>query len=132
MIVKHQTRDNKRGFTVLEVVVAATILSMGLIGTATLMIHSINRNKNSGEMALATTMAQKKMEEIRQMAYHGLGSEGSLSIEAFHTIPDNPFFQREVSVSSIPGVPGVKAVTVNVSWKAPYPQSVELKTILSR
>jgi type IV pilus assembly protein PilV len=120
------------GFTILEVMVAVAILSLGMLGMATLMISSINRNKNSAETSIATAMAQKKMEEIRHMAYHGLGTEGTLYIEAYHTIPDHPFFQRVVSVASVPDVPGAKAVTVTVSWKTPRQQSVELKTILSR
>jgi hypothetical protein len=77
-------------------------------------------------------LAQKKMEEIRQMAYHGLGPEGTTSTEAYRTMPDHPFFQRVVSVSSVPGLAGAKTVTITVSWKYPYHQSVELKTILSR
>ena len=116
----------------LELLVAVVILSIGLMGMASLMIGSIHSNKTSSDMSIATTLAQEKMEKIRQAAYFGVGAAGTNVTESYNSITNYPSFQREVTVSSLSGESGIKVVTVKVSWEYLYNHSVELKTILSR
>ena len=120
------------GFTILEVVVAATVLSIGLLGVGRLMIGSMNANKTSHDMSIATTLAQEKIENLKQMAYLGIGMAGDTLTEPYGTILNHPSFERVVEISSVSGTSGVKSVTVRVSWKHLHHHSVELKTLMPR
>ena len=115
------TRDNS-GFTLIEVLVAMVILSIGLLGTAALITGIIKGNQVSNRISTATICAQDKMEKIKNMEYLNVVAE-PLSI-----ITDYPLYKREVAVD--PLGTGMKTVTVTVSWDSDT-RSVELKTILA-
>ena len=115
------TRNNS-GFTLIEVLVAMVILSIGLLGTAALITGIIKSNQVSNRITTATVLAQDKMEEIKSMEYLNVVAE-PLSI-----ITDYPLYKREVTVD--PLGTGTQTVTVTVSWDSEA-HSVELKTILA-
>ena len=52
------------GFTLIEVLITIVILSVGLLGMASLTTGIINGNAFSKNASTATTLAQDKMEEI--------------------------------------------------------------------
>ena len=58
-------RDGQDGFTLIEVLIAIVILSVGLLGMASLTVGIIKGNKFSNDLSTATTLAQDKMEDIR-------------------------------------------------------------------
>ena len=112
--------NSKKGFTILEVVVAAAVLAIGLLAVGRLMVGSIYSNQTSSDMSIATTLAQDQMEKVKQMAYLGVGEAGSNVEEDYGSIPGFPSFKRVVSVSSVPGINGAKAISVTVSWRQHY------------
>ena len=114
---------NNNGFTLIEVLIAMVILSIGLLGTAALITGIIKGNKVSNRITTATTLAQDKIEEIKSMEYINVAEE-PLSI-----ITDYPLYKRKVVIPPPPGT-GMKTVTVTVSWDSGA-HSVELKTILA-
>jgi len=57
---------NKKGFTLLECMVAMLILSIGLLGMAKMMYTTINTNSYSKQATIATTMVQAKMEDLKK------------------------------------------------------------------
>jgi len=118
------TRNNN-GFTLIEVLVAMVILSVGLLGTAALITGIINSNKLSNRITTATVLAQDKMEEIKGAGYAGAVTE----TRTFLPSPDDNY-EREVTV--VDGSPdaNMRTVTVTVYWESS--KSVTLKTILSR
>ena len=68
-------KENKRlilkndpGFTLIEVLIAIVILSIGLLGMASLSVNIIKGNRLSNDLTAATTLAQQKMEDIRLAA----------------------------------------------------------------
>ena len=118
------TRNNK-GFTLIEVLVAMVILSVGLLGTAALITGIINSNKLSNRISTATVLAQDKMEDIKRDGYSNAGNEPKTSLPS-------PYdkYEREVTVVDNSPSSGMKTVTVEVYWESS--KSVTLKTILSR
>ncbi len=114
--------DNNNGFTLIEVLVAMVILSVGLLGTAALITGIIRGNKVSNRITTATTLVQDKMEEIKNKKYLNVAAE-PLSI-----ITNYPLYKRKVDVD--PLGTNMKTVTVTVSWDSDA-HSVELKTILA-
>lgn len=120
---------NEKGFTLIEVLVAIVILSIGLLGMASLTIGIINGNKLSNDLTTATTLAQDEMEDIRRLGYSNAVSETK-------AVLSSPYdeFKREVTVADDSPAPGMKTVTVKVYWGGVSKEEhdVELKTILAR
>ncbi|MCG2831245.1 MAG: prepilin-type N-terminal cleavage/methylation domain-containing protein [Desulfobacteraceae bacterium] len=116
--------DNNSGFTLIEVLVAMVILSIGLLGTAALITGIIRGNQVSNRVTTATTLAQDKMEDIKRLGYSNTVSETRASLSS-------PYDQYEREVSVVVGSPatGMKTVTVEVYWDTN--KSVSLQTILS-
>jgi len=128
---KHN-KQNDKGFTLLEVLIAILILSVGLLGMASLTVAIINGNKFSNDLTTATTLAQDKMEDVRREGYDDVGDIGDPD-EDENPITDYPQFRRITSIQGVgsPAVSGLKSITVTVSWDS-NAHSVELKTILAQ
>ncbi len=57
------------GFTVIEVMIAITILSIGLLGIASMQINAIRGNSLSDNITCALALAEDKMEELMGRDY---------------------------------------------------------------
>ena len=115
-------RNNNSGFTLMEVLVAMVILTVGLLGVAALIAGIINSNKLSNRISTATVLAQDKMEDIKRMKYLDVAPEPS------SIITDYPLYKRKVAVAPLTGM---KKITVTVSWDSDA-HSVALQTILAQ
>jgi type IV pilus assembly protein PilV len=117
--------ENNKGFTLIEVLVAMVILSVGLLGTAALITGIINGNKVSNRITTATVLGQDKMEEIKGLDYSSVVSEPKSSLPS-------PYdqYERQVTVIDPSPAANMKTVTVTVYWESN--KSVSLQTILSR
>lgn len=117
------------GFTLIEVLVAIVILSVGLLGMASLTVGIIHGNKFSNEMTTATTLGQDKMEDVRNLGYSGVAPESKAVVSSPYT-----GYKREVTVSNDSPASGMKTVTVKVYWGGTNMEThnVELKTILAQ
>jgi len=129
---KYIKKAGDNGFTLIEVLVAITILSIGLLGMATLSVNIIKGNRISNDLTAATTLAQQKMEDIR------LASEADPTSVVDETAavlpsPDDEYI-RGVVVDDDNPAPGMKRVTTTVSWggASKTDHKVELITVLSQ
>lgn len=123
--VSAQHIENNKGFTLIEVLVAMVILSVGLLGTAALITGIINGNKVSNRITTATVLAQDKMEEIKGLDYSSIVSEPKSSLP-----PPYDQYERQVTVIDPSPAANMKTVTVTVYWESN--KSVSLQTIFSR
>jgi type IV pilus assembly protein PilV len=135
--------DSKKwshGFTLMEVLIAIVILSVGLLGMAALTVGIINGNKFSNDVTKATTLAKDKMEDVIRSGYSGPPQTETPVIDNYGTIlPDYGEYERitvaDLYTSGTDWPPdGIKVVTVTVNWKDSN-QSVhfvEVKTILAQ
>ena len=116
--------DDNKGFTLIEVLAAMVILSVGLLGTAALITGIVKGNKTSNQTTTATVLAQDKIEDITRSGY-------STAVPEAKAFLPSPYNQYEMEVTVTPNSPatGMKTVTVEVFWESS--KSVTLKTILS-
>lgn len=120
-------QGNDRGFTLLELLIAITILSIGLLGMASLTVAIIKGNQLSNNLTTATTLAQDKMEDIRRQGYTGAADE----MEDYGNISGYPSYKRVTTVLDDIPYSGMKTVSVAVYWDSDD-HSVELKTIITQ
>lgn len=123
-----EKRGDNKGFSLLEVLVAMLILSIGLLTTAALTVGIIQSNGLSKKHTTATTLAREQMEDIRRRGYSGMPPT---TIEDYNTITNYPWHKRVTETSAGNLGPNMKAITVTVYWDSDN-RSVALQTILGR
>lgn len=111
MMLKNKFR-NDCGFTLLEMLIAILLLSVGFLGTATVLWTSQKAGSFSRNMTTAAVLNQDLMERLNFRNYTGL-KNGAYS--------DNPSdaafarFTRSYTVQDL--APAGKTITVNITWK---------------
>lgn len=125
-----------RGFTLLEILIAIFILSVALLGLASVTTMIIKGNASNKTLTVATTLAKDKLEELRSLPLTGTGT--GTTIPSSHSGTDywganqgaatssNPYFTRSWSASGTDPI----TITVTVTW--PTNRSVVLKTMRAR
>ena len=133
----------RRGFTLLEVMIALVILSIGLLGLAGLQIVATRSNSFSNQMTVGITLAQDKLEELRNLSYDDAQlndpQPGNDSVNGNYQDGNNPIralgdmgFNRSWTVSE-DATNNLKTITVTVQW--PHPDnshSVSFTTVKSQ
>ena len=123
------TRNNN-GFTLMEVLVAMVILSVGLLGMAALITGIINSNKLSNRISTATVLAQDKMEDIKRIGYSGMPASDTTTTENYNSITNYLLYKRDIFTEVANPAAGMKKITVTVYWDSDG-HWVVLKTILA-
>ena len=84
---KLRSITGQSGFTILEVMVAISILAVGLMAVFSAQSRSIMGNKDANRQTEAMTLAQDKMEELLALPYDDLDAVGSpLSAPGGYTV----------------------------------------------
>ena len=118
--------DNK-GFSLLELLIALTILAVGLLAMAGLQATAIKGNSHGNAMSQAINLAEDRIEEIRNMDYSTISYAPNPNVET----DLKGYFTRETFVEIDTPLPDLKRITVTVSWKTNKPQQVVLRTIVA-
>lgn len=81
-------REHSRGFTLIEVMVAVAILTIGLMSTALLISRTLTDTDRARKMSLAALLASEKLEDLNRwpaadphVAVPGGGVAGSLVVD---------------------------------------------------
>ena len=108
----------QRGFTLLEVLIAISVFSIGVLAVATMQISAIRGNRLANELTQATVLAQDKIEELK-----GADFNSATLAPGNYNDPDNPnvetgsgvgLFNRSWVVAN--HTTFSRIVTVTVSW----------------
>ena len=81
---RNRLRDQK-GFTLLEFLIAVVILSVAMLGMATLTGAMIRYNKEAFDNTRAVALAQGRMEKLKNIPYEDL-TDGTDTSETPYTI----------------------------------------------
>ena len=117
---------SSQGFTLLELLVATMLLSIGLLGIGRLAISVMNGHARSEKLTTATVLAQDALEQLKTPA-PGSNSDSTFT-EDYNTIPGHPMFKRVRSVEANSPATGLQRLTVTVFWDADS-RSTSLKSI---
>jgi len=116
--------SNQRGMTLLEILVAATVVCVGLLAVAVMFPTSSSNIDYGGKVSKATALAQEKVEELRNTSFASL-APGS----------DSPSgYSRSWALSDSGSAPyRLRTVTVTVGWPSALgrPNSVTLQTLIA-
>ena len=127
-IIKNQKNG---GFTLLEVLVAMVILTVGLLGMASLSIGIIKGNELSKEVSSATTCAREKMEDVERLGYADTPATSGTVTEAYNSITEYPHCKRETIIAVDTPATDMKTITITVYWDSDS-HHVQLKTFLAK
>ncbi len=121
--------EKQRGFTLIEIMVAVTLLSVGLLGMAGLTVGIMGGNKLSSGVTTATALAQARMEDIKRMDY-GNVTEVNLPLQDYNDISGYPLYKRDTGIDVDTPDLGMKTVAITVSWDSDA-SSIAVETILT-
>lgn len=102
-----------KAFTLLEILIAITILVVGILGVAGLTIGIIKGNLASREVTTAVTLAQDKLEDIKRLGYNNAAG----GTEGYNSNADFPAYKRVTTITANTPTTNMKKVTVTVSWE---------------
>ena len=119
---------NNKGFSLVEVLVALTILSVGLLGVAGTQIMSVSSNAFGREMQMAILVGQDFIETLKDMdkndpnlAQGSHGKDNKDDTLKHLIIPDvnNPALRYTQEWNILDNIPfnDTKQITVTVSWR---------------
>jgi prepilin-type N-terminal cleavage/methylation domain-containing protein len=118
---KNIIMKERSGFTLIEVMIALTILAVGLLALATMQIVSIRGNAFSTEMTYATMLAQSRLEQLRNTPYASIPPTGgtplTVPIPATATSKGIPYtIERSVDFLNDDPDTNMKLITLVVRW----------------
>ena len=122
-------RSKSCGFTLLEILVAMVILTVGLLGMASLCVGIIKGNELSKEVSSATTCAREKVEDMERMGFANT-TAGTVT-EGYSAISNYPEYKRETIITDNTPATDMKSVQVTVYWDSDNHQ-VQLRTFLAK
>jgi type IV pilus assembly protein PilV len=130
---KKKRKDGADGFTLLEVIVAISILTFGLLAVATMQTTAIRGNYNANCITEATTVGQDRLEELLGLPYgHGDLSDPAGGGATSHPNPPTATaavgYTINYTVESDVPVVNSKLIRLTVSWQD---KGVQRQTILT-
>jgi prepilin-type N-terminal cleavage/methylation domain-containing protein len=103
--LQFSNHSRARGFSLLEVVVAIGVLTIGLTAMAGLVAQSLSGTERARNMALATTLASEKLEDLNRWPNtdHHVYAGGSITTDATGGNAGDLDYYDDVDLSSTSG-----------------------------
>jgi prepilin-type N-terminal cleavage/methylation domain-containing protein len=117
---------NKKGITLIEVLIAMTIFAVGFLGIGKIIGATLRNNTTGHTMTRATMLAQEKIETLKLLSLDGMKAQcpADRDPEKIDTI-----FERRCRVD-ITYTGGIHIIEVTVSWQhKDQTREVVLKTL---
>jgi type IV pilus assembly protein PilV len=120
-----------RGFTLIEVLVTALILTFGLLGTLGLTMGVIRGNFFSKNITSATAIAETQLEAVQNRGYVNATTTNFPAAPATVST-GNVNFTRTTTITDNSPSSNMKTISVTVTWTeaSNAARSVSLRTIL--
>jgi len=124
-------RSAERGMTMVEMLVALIVLSIGLLGIAAIFPSGRRFSNRDRLMTTAVDLAQQKVEQIRTLPY----SDPALAIgihptASGETVGSNNQYVRWWTVTQI--ATDLRCADVRVTWSSARPETARVMTYFKR
>jgi prepilin-type N-terminal cleavage/methylation domain-containing protein len=117
----------KNGFTVIEVLITILVFAIAMIGITNMRALSLNGSFFNKDATTASSLAQKKLEDLKNTPYSSINSgssqQNNMNI-AWEVVPGS----TSVTDGGTTVIYNFKDVTVSVTWKQ---KKIELFTVIS-
>lgn len=97
----------QRGFTLIEVLIALFVLTIGILGMMVMQTTAINSNARASSMTIASNIATDRIEEFRNMPFGGINA-GTFT-------ENDPASGFPVERIIAPGIANTMRITVTVT-----------------
>jgi prepilin-type N-terminal cleavage/methylation domain-containing protein len=105
-------RRNEEGFTLLEALIAITILAVGLLAVATMQTTAVRGNSRAIGLTEAITVAQTAVERMESLDYsNAVFTDGGGANDGVAGLGDVPADAQDLGVKI-----GNRGLTYNVYW----------------
>ncbi len=111
---KHISTDPK-GYTLIEVLMAMAILSIGILAIASLQISAVHNNGMGNLITQATMLAQGKMESLKSTGNVAALTDGS-DTNIDHYGDPGGIFNRSWTISNPLGGSSSRQIEIAVQW----------------
>ena len=127
-MIKALNKKGEGGFGLLEMLVAITILAVGLLGMAALQGSAIRGNARGIRNTEATALIEDGMEAYRNSPYASIasGTTTEPNLGSFGMYTRKSTIQQDVPMNN------TKTITVEVSWQDPGTHKFSFQTIISK
>ena len=119
MILPSKKRCSE-GFTLIEVLVAITIFSVGLLALAKLQTSASLGNANAGIVTSATMAASNRLELLMSLDFSSIPSSGSITESGFN-----------ITYNVTQPQSGVKKIVLNVQRSGVIPRTDTFETVVT-
>ncbi|HEU4344876.1 MAG TPA: prepilin-type N-terminal cleavage/methylation domain-containing protein [Candidatus Binatia bacterium] len=133
IFLRNKLSKSQGGFTLIEMLVAVLVLTIGLLGTAGLTAQVVQGNFFSKNITSATVIAQTQLESVQNKGYAG-ATTASFSSAAASVNMGGVSFSRTTTIAENSPASNMKTVTVTVTWNENnnVGRAVTLETILAQ
>jgi len=112
---------NDSGFSFIDVMLALVVLTIGVLALGDLSIISSKANTSSKGLATASSLAETKLEAIKNTTYASIANEAAVQFDQSGNSPSpgytGPIFTRTVTVTPNSPLTNTTTVTVTVKWQ---------------
>jgi len=108
----------EKGLSLIEVLVAMVVLSLGLLGLERVHIAAIQANSIASRLTQATTLAQDRAEQLMALPYNDAALADTTAPGTFTTYTDpNPPQGYTITWKVDEPSAGIKTINIDVTWK---------------
>jgi len=118
------------GFTLIEVLVAVVVFSLGIIALFGSFSLALNTSRNGRDLTTANHLAETKIEQLRLGGFDDIAIDTNPSPTAVGQLAQG---QMKVVVDYYNGNTKIKLVTVKIYWQSrPESRAVTLTTLIGQ
>ncbi len=103
---------NEQGFSLLEVMISLAIISIGILGVASMQISSIKTNTSARQSTEGATWAVDRVEQMMSLPY----GDAQLNTGSYATTSPDGIYSINWTVTDSAVIPRTKSIHSNVSW----------------
>lgn len=119
---------DRQGFTLIEVLIAITVFSIGILAVALMQSHSTSTNARAMAITHATTLAAEKVEELQGLDYTNADLNPTTPSTPHTPASNPPGYVLKWEVTDNTPITGVKQIVVTVQNTFVPPTTTKLTT----